>query len=76
MVFCINQTHTYSNNHTNRIFYNNRDFLQYLCYLNKKEIFMNDIKLHGLNAEGIEKEWRKVKVKGHVDAVIEYLNAV
>ena len=24
----------------------------------------------------IEKEWRKVKVKGHVDEVIEYLNAV
>lgn len=23
----------------------------------------------------IEKEWRKVKVKGHVDEVIEYLNA-
>ena len=24
----------------------------------------------------IEKEWRKVKVKGHADKVIEYLNAV
>ena len=24
----------------------------------------------------IEKEWRKVKVKGHVDEIIEYLNAV
>ena len=24
----------------------------------------------------IEKEWRKVKVKGHVDELIEYLNAV
>ncbi len=24
----------------------------------------------------IEKEWRKVKVKGHVDEVIEYLNAI
>ena len=29
-----------------------------------------------LNKNGkIEKEWRKVKVKGHVDEVIEYLNA-
>lgn len=28
-----------------------------------------------INAEGkIEKEWRKVKVKGHVDEVIEYLS--
>ena len=24
----------------------------------------------------IEKEWRKVKVKGHVDEVIEYLSAI
>ena len=24
----------------------------------------------------IEKEWRKVKVKGHVDEVIEYLKAI
>ena len=24
----------------------------------------------------IEKEWRKVKVKGHVDEVIEYLNTI
>ena len=24
----------------------------------------------------IEKEWRKIKVKGHVDEVIEYLSAI
>lgn len=30
-----------------------------------------------LNKNGkIEKEWRKVKVKGHVDEVIEYLKAI
>ena len=30
-----------------------------------------------LNKNGkIEKEWRKVKVKGHVDEVIEYMNIV
>ena len=30
-----------------------------------------------LNKNGkIEKEWRKVKVKGHVDEVIEYLNTI
>ena len=30
-----------------------------------------------LNKNGkIEKEWRKVKVKGHVDEVIEYLSAI
>ena len=30
-----------------------------------------------LNKNGkIEKEWRKVKVKGHVDEVIEYINIV
>ena len=30
-----------------------------------------------INKNGkIEKEWRKVKVKGHVDEVIEYLNTI
>ena len=35
---------------------------------------MTDIKLQGLDIGKIEKEWRKVKGKGHVDEVIEYLN--
>ena len=37
---------------------------------------MTDIKLQGLDIGKIEKEWRKVKVKGHVDEVIEYLSAI
>jgi len=38
--------------------------LKYLCYPNKKEIFMNDIKLHGLDAEGVEKEYSLNDFKG------------
>ena len=37
---------------------------------------MTYIKLQGLDIGGNEKEWRKVKVKGHVDEVIEYLSAI